>query len=316
MKGGAFMSKKAFWVLVLVGVLLLLAFVVISNAISVGERLRSIHVYLEYAFYGIAVILIYVLIINPLRVIFFAPTFSIEALAGEKKNARVYRGAAKNLLRMDSVSDVDKASLREHLNDDALLPQTLKGVFNGSVRKNIDAIIISHSKTVLMTTAISQNGNLDMFAVITTNIRMIRAIVEACGFRPSYTNLAKLSLNVAVTAMIAEGLEDVNFNEMLPSKFGEALSDLPVVRTATNSIFQGISNGLLTCRVGVVTRRYLFADNQLMTKRELRLASYKESFRLMPQVISEGLIAFPKGVVNFVLKPFKKNPFTKKGETK
>ncbi len=308
------MSRKAFWVLVLIGVLLLLAFVVVSNAISVGERLRSIHVYVEYAFYGIAALLVYVLILNPLRVIFFAPTFSIEALADAKKHHRVYRNAAKNLLRMDSVSDTDKALLRENLNDNAQLPQSLKAVFNGSVRKNIDGIIVSHSKTVLMTTAISQNGNLDMFAVITTNIRMIRAIVEACGFRPSYTNLAKLGLNVTVTAMIAEGLEDVNFNEMLPSKFGEALNDLPVVRTATNSIFQGISNGLLTCRIGVVTRRYLFADNQLMSKRELRLASYKESFRLMPQVISEGLIAFPKGVVNFVLKPFKRGPFAKKGD--
>ncbi|MFW6319753.1 MAG: DUF697 domain-containing protein, partial [Bacillota bacterium] len=173
-------------------------------------------------------------------------------------------------------------------------------------RKQVDDIIITHAKTVLMTTAISQNGNLDMFSVTITNIKMIKSIVVACGFRPSYLNLGKLSMNVAVTAMIAEGLEDVDFNEMLPSKVGEALSDIPIVRTATNSIFQGISNGMLTCRIGIVTRKYLFRDNQMMTEKELRLAAYKESFRLMPIIIKDGLVAFPKGVINMAMRPFKR----------
>ncbi len=309
------MQKKTFWITILMGILVLLVFIVTANIISVGERLRSIHRYLEYGFYSLAFLIVYFLIINPLRVIFFAPTFTIDVLASDKQNAKSYRHAAKNLMRKDVITDEDKALLREHLNDDEALPTALKSVFHGTVKKNVDRIIIKHSKTVLTTTAISQNGNLDMLAVIMANIRMTKEIVEACGFRPSYINLGKLSVNVAVTALIAEGLEDVNFTEILPSRFGEALTDLPMVRTATNSIFQGISNGLLTCRVGIVTRKYLFADNQMMSQRELRLASYKESFRLMPLVISGGLIGFPKSVINFALKPFKKNPFAKEPTT-
>ena len=145
-----------------------------------------------------------------------------------------------------------------------------------------------------------------MFAVIFTNLKMIKEIVQICGFRPSYTNLAKLSVNVAVIAMIAEGLEDVDFSEMMPSKVGEAMTDLPMLRTATNSVFQGISNSLLTCRIGIVTRKFLFADNKLMSKREMRLQSYKESFKLMPIVIKEGLTAFPRSVAAFAMRPFKK----------
>ncbi|MFW5841811.1 MAG: DUF697 domain-containing protein [Bacillota bacterium] len=305
------MPKKTFWILILIGVLILLLFVVLSNIMDVGLKLREIHRYFEYAFYGLSFILIYLLILNPLRIIFFAPTFTVSALSDEKQNTKSYRNAAKNLLKMDTISDTDRTLLQTTLNDQNELPNTLKTVYHGTIRKQVDDIIIKHAKTVLMTTAISQNGNLDMFSVIFTNIKMIKAIVVACGFRPSYLNLGKLSANVAVTAMIAEGLEDVDFNELLPSKVGEALSDIPIVRTATNSIFQGISNGMLTCRIGIVTRKYLFRDNQMMTEKELRLAAYKESFRLMPIIIKDGLVAFPKGVINMAMRPFKRR--TNKG---
>jgi uncharacterized membrane protein YcjF (UPF0283 family) len=300
------MPKKTFWILILIGVLLLLLFVVLSNIMDVGLKLREIHRYLEYAFYGLSFILIYFLILNPLRIIFFAPTFAVSALSEDKQNVRSYRNAAKNLLKMDTISDTDRTLLQTTLNDKDELPTSLKTVYQGTIRKQVDDIIIKHAKTVLMTTAISQNGNLDMFSVIITNLKMIKSIVVASGFRPSYLNLGKLSANVAVTAMIAEGLEDVDFNEMLPSKVGEALSDIPIVRTATNSIFQGISNGMLTCRIGIVTRKYLFRDNQMMSERELRLAAYKESFRLMPVIIKDGLVAFPKGVISMAMKPFKR----------
>ena len=300
------MTRKAFWITILIGVLIIFFFVFVANLISVGERLRSVHVYVEYAFYVLAFVIAYVLIINPLRIIFFAPTFSIEALDDEKKSSKIYRNAAKNLLRLENITEDDKVLLRENFNDDILLPKAIKKVFTGTIRKQIDQTIITHSKTVMVTTAISQNGQLDMFAVIFTNLRMIKEIVQICGFRPTYTNLAKLSVNVAVIAMIAEGLEDVDFSEMMPSKVGEAMTDLPMLRTATNSVFQGISNSLLTCRIGIVTRKFLFADNKLLSKREMRLQSYKESFKLMPIVIKEGLIAFPKGIVGFAMRPFKK----------
>lgn len=303
------MGKKTFWISILVAVLVILLLVFIANVISVGERLRQVHHFIEYGFYVLAFVVLYVLVINPLRVIFFAPSFAIDVEAPPSKNVKAYRNAAKNLLRSEAITDTDKVHLRSHLNDPEKLPTALQSVFKNTIRKEIDRIIINHSKTVLVTTAISQNGQLDMFSVIFTNIRMVKEIVKACGFRPSYANLAKLSLNVAVTAMIAENLEGINFSEMLPTKAGEALTDLPMLRTATNSIFQGVSNGLLTCRIGIVTRRYLFKDNDMMTQTELRIASYKESFKLMPVVITEGLVAFPKGIVSFALRPFKKNPF-------
>jgi len=308
------MKRKTFWILIGIGIIILLLFIFLSNVLSIGERLRNIHAYIEYAFYGLSVLILWFLILNPLRVIMFAPTFSIDVMATEDQSYRVYKSAAKTLLKLEHVSDQDKALLTTHLEDKTGLKLAIRTVFDGSIKKEIEKVIISHSKTVLTTTAISQNGNLDMFAVIFTNIKMIKEIVKLCGFRPSYTNLAKLSVNVAVTAMIAEGLEDVNINEVMPSKIGETLNDIPFVRTATNSVFQGISNGMLTARIGIVTRKYLFQDNKLLTTREIRLQAYKESFKLMPIIVRDGLVGFPKGIISVMSTPFKKNPFKRNTE--
>jgi hypothetical protein len=302
------MAKKTFWISILIAVLLMFILIFVSNVMDVGLKLRSVHRFLEYGFYGLSGIILYVLVINPLRVIFFAPSFVIDPEQFEK-NDKAYKNAAKVLLRSDKILEEDKVLIRESLNDDEALKNALKATFNGTIRKEIDKIIIKNAKTVLVTTAISQNGQLDMLSVIYTNIRMVKEIVVACGFRPSYVALGKLSLNVAATAMVAEGLEDVNFSEMLPSKVGEAITDLPMLRTATNSIFQGVSNSMLTARIGIVTRKFLFQDNRLLSKKEIRMQAYKESFKLMPIVIAEGLYTFPKSIVNFALKPFKKNPF-------
>ena len=74
------MKHKKFWYLIGIGVVLLFFFIFLSNIISVGERLRSIHIYVEYGFYVLAAILVYILLINPLRIIVFAPT--VETIYG------------------------------------------------------------------------------------------------------------------------------------------------------------------------------------------------------------------------------------------
>ncbi len=306
------MARKTFWISIIVAVILLLFLFLASNVMQVGERLVLIHPFLAYAFYGLAVILIFILIINPLRIIFLAPTFKIEAL-NDEKNQKTYQKAARIILKLDYLKEEEQEALEAHLHDEKL-EETVKSVFQGSIRKEVDAVIIKNAQTVLLTTAISQNGNLDMLAVIFSNIKMIKDITKRCGFRVGYARLAKLTLNVMVTALIAEGLEDLDVNQAMPSKLGETIRDIPVVRSMTNSVFQGISNGMLTCRVGIVTRKYLFLESKMVSPRQVRLQAYTESFRLMPKIVSGGLANFPKGFYNYLVKPFVRNPFNRKDE--
>ena len=119
-----------------------------------------------------------------------------------------------------------------------------------------------------------------------------------------------------VTSIIAEGIEDLEVSELLPNKISEVMTDLPFVKTISSSIMGGIANGMLTCRVGIVTQKYLFTDNELLDKRQIRRMAYRESIKLMPIVVKEGLSVFPKGVASIFGRPFKKKAKDIKNEEK
>ena len=301
------MGKKRFWILIGIGVLIIISFILLSNIISVGERLRSIHVYLEYGFYGLSAILVYALIINPIRIIVFSPTFTVDAmLVDTTKKHKIYKDAAKVLIAKDTIPDKDREMLSKCLNSHDDLAKGLQQVFDTSIKEQTREAIVRNSKSVLITTALSQNGNLDMLSTLVINLRLIREIVEISGFRPSYPYLAKLSLNVLVTSLIAEGIEDIEISEYLPTKFSETITDVPFLKTISSSIIGGIANAMLTCRVGVVTQKYLYNDNKLLNRKEIRKMAYKETFRLMPTIVTESLSIFPKGVASVIARPFKK----------
>lgn len=301
------MKHKRFWILIGIGSLIVIFFILLSNVLAVGERLRNIHAYVEYAFYGLSVILFYVLIVNPIRVITLAPTFTVDAmLSDDVMKHKLYKDAARVLIKNDKITDLDKVLLNDHLNNRDELRNALQTVFESTIKSNINEVIVRNSKSVLITTALSQNGNLDMLSTLAINLKMIKEIVETSGFRPSYPYLAKLSLNVIVTSLIAEGIEDIDLTEYMPTKVSETLTDLPFLKTISSSIIGGIANSMLTCRVGIITQKYLYNDNQLLDKKQIRRMAYKESLKLMPTIIAEGMVVFPKGVAKLFARPFKK----------
>lgn len=301
------MGKKHFWVLIGIGSLVVLFFIVLSNVLAVGERLRNIHEYVEYAFYGLSVLLFYFLILNPIRVIAFSPTFTVDAmLSDDVKRHKIYKDAAQVLMKNENIKDEDKELLKSSLHNRDDLRNNLTIVFNTTIKENINKAIVKNSKSVLITTALSQNGNLDMLSVLAINLRMIKEIVELSGFRPSYPYLAKLSMNVLITSLIAEGIEEIDIAEYMPTKVSETLTDIPFLKTISSSIIGGIANSMLTCRVGVITQKYLYNDNMLLDKKTIRKMAYKDSLRLMPQIVAEGLAVFPKGVASVFTRPFKK----------
>jgi len=309
------MGKKRFWIIIGIGSLIVIFFILLSNILEVGVRLRNIHEYVEYAFYGLCVILVYFLIINPLRVIVLSPTFTVDAmLSDEVKRHKIYRDAAKVLISNDSIPDEDKELLKNSLNHSKDLRSALQTVFNTTINENIKETIKKNSKSVLVTTALSQNGNLDMLSTLIVNIKLIREIVELSGFRPSYPYLAKLSVNVLVTSLVAEGIEEIDITEYMPTKLSETLTDIPFLKTISSSVIGGIANATLTCRVGIITQKYLYNDNKLLNRKEIRKMAYKDTFKMMPTIITEGLAVFPKGIASVFARPFKKRAKKNEGD--
>lgn len=297
-------NAKIFWYLTAIGFIILFILILLSSVLDVGDRLSSFTIsqipVFEYAFYLLVILLVYVLILRPIHIILFSPTFSIETTLeqSEKKNHRLYKRVAYRLLRNEDLSEESRINLENALSDHDALKETLNHVFNHDIKKIINKRIKKNAKTVMVSTAISQNGRLDFFTVVAVNLKMIKEIVEICGFRPNFRKLAKLTINVFSTALIAEGLEDIDLSEVLPSQTLTTLSELPLVKPLMSSMTQGISNALLTLRVGIVTRKYLFTDAQEVTKEKVRRDALVEAAGMLPSVIGDAAVSIPKKFMN------------------
>lgn len=296
-------KRSKFWIMIGIGSLILILLIIISSVLNVGEKLRGISKYLEIGFYMLSFLLVYVLIINPIRIIIFAPTFSVVTTLDKQshKNYRIYKKWAKNIVKYNDLPDKDLMLLEQGLKSKENLRESLNMVLDSAVKKEINKIILKNAKTVFISTAISQNGKLDMLTVLSVNLKMIKEIVQRAGFRPAYAKLGKLSINVLATSLIAENLEGLTFTDLFPNSSANFLSELPLVKPLANSIVNGLSNALLTLRVGIITRRYLFSETKT-TKDEIRRKAIKESVRMLPLVMREVITFFPQKIAKLFKK--------------
>jgi hypothetical protein len=291
-------STKIFWYLTAIGFIVLFLLMLLSSVLDVGDRLTSISPYLAYGFYGLVVILLYLLILRPVSIIMFSPTFSVQTTIDDeetgRKNYRLYKKVVKRLLDEPYLPEEEKAALLNTLSEKDKLQASLNHTFNKYVKKEINKRIRKHAKTVMISTAISQNGRLDFFTVIVVNLRMIKELVEMCGFRPSYKNLSKLTINVFTTALIAEGLENIDIGDVVPQSTMNTLGEIPLIKPVLGSVTQGISNALLTLRIGIVTRKYLFSDAKEITKEKIRRDALLEAAKMLPSVVGDAMLILPK----------------------
>lgn len=288
-------KKKSFWVVLGLGALVIMLLILATTIITIGDKLGKISIYVELGFYGLAAVLLTIFFFRPILIIVCAPTLSVQTVLerDKRKYRRKYRKVAKNLLKDDMLDEIDKEALSNSLNQQETLEKEMNRVFNKTIKKELNKIIIRNAKTVMISTAISQNGRLDAMMILSVNLKMIKELVVKCGFRPSYANLGKLSVNVLGTALIAEGLENLDITDILPASATSFLAEIPLIKPIMSSVTQGIANALLTARIGIVTRKYLFSDTPITSKNKIRLESIKESIKMVPLIVKEALTILP-----------------------
>ncbi len=296
------MEKKTryIWYVIAIACLILFSLILIASIITVGERLRQISWIVEMIFYILVVIVVFFGIINPIRIIVSSPSLAI-ATSLDERDARVYsiyKQVAKNIVKNNDLPAESQNLLTNYHGKDELL-LNLQMVFEANVKKQLNHIIINHSKTVMISTAICQSARFDMITVFTVNLQMIKSLVQKCGFRPTAKNLSKLTVNVFSTALIAEGLENMRLEDIVPQSSLNVISEIPLIKPVLSSVMQGITNALMTIRIGCVTRRYLYSDGNVVTKEEIRKAALKEALVILPMVIADTITFFPKKVVKF-----------------
>lgn len=309
-------KTKIFWISIAIGCLIVFTLMLLSSVINIGERLRKIHVSVEIAFYVLVFLILFLVIINPIRIILTSPSFEIcTTLDPDSHKVRsVYRAVARNMATNQNVDEEHRLLLTKYKNYDEL-QMNMTVVFHDCIKKNLNNIIIKKAKTVLISTAICQNARMDMITVFSVNLNMIKDLVTECGFRPNMTNLSKLTINVFSTALIAEGLESISIDDILPNSVNNALGQIPFIKPVMASVTQGIANALLTIRIGCVTRKYLFRDGNIITKEDIRKSAFKDSLILLPMVLYGTLTFIPKKIVHMFGSKNKENKKSAPDET-
>lgn len=309
-------KTKIFWISIAIGCLIVFTLMLLSSVINIGERLRKIHVSVEIAFYVLVFLILFLVIINPIRIILTSPSFEIcTTLDPDSHKVRsVYRAVARNMAKNQNVDEEHRLLLTKYKNYDEL-QMNMTVVFHDCIKKNLNNIIIKKAKTVLISTAICQNARMDMITVFSVNLNMIKDLVTECGFRPNMTNFSKLTINVFSTALIAEGLESISIDDILPNSVNNALGQIPFIKPVMASVTQGIANALLTIRIGCVTRKYLFRDGNIITKEDIRKSAFKDSLILLPMVLYGTLTFIPKKIVHMFGSKNKENKKSAPDET-
>lgn len=309
-------KTKIFWISIAIGCLIVFTLMLLSSVINIGERLRKIHVSVEIAFYVLVFLIVFLVIINPIRIILTSPSFEIcTTLDPDSHKVRsVYRAVARNMAKNQNVDEEHRLLLTKYKNYDEL-QMNMTVVFHDCIKKNLNNIIIKKAKTVLISTAICQNARMDMITVFSVNLNMIKDLVTECGFRPNMTNLSKLTINVFSTALIAEGLESISIDDILPNSVNNALGQIPFIKPVMASVTQGIANALLTIRIGCVTRKYLFRDGNIIIKEDIRKSAFKDSLILLPMVLYGTLTFIPKKIVHMFGSKNKENKKSAPDET-
>lgn len=296
-------KRYRIWYVIAFGFVILFLLMLVSSVLDVSDRLYIISPYLSYGFIGLVFVLTYFLILRPLSIITLKHPRRIVLKDGDFSS---YHKMKKVLLSLDYIDEDKKNPLREAKTYELLQP-LVDDIVKKDVKKHVTSLIKQHAKTVMISTAISQNGRLDFFTVLFVNIQMVSKVVTAIGFRPSYAELAKLTVQVMTIALVAEGLENLDLNDVLPQQTLNSLGEIPFIKPMLSSTTQGISNALLTLRVGIVAREYVMSNSELEVS-SIRKTAFLEAASLTPLVFADAISIFPKTVFNL----FKSNKTTDK----
>lgn len=158
-----------------------------------------------------------------------------------------------------------------------------------------DDLTRTSAGVVFMSTAISQSGRLDAFVVLAELTRLIWRVAHLYSQRPSVRDLLRLYGNVAGTAFVASGLDDIDVSEqmapLVASVTGGLSGAIPGLQVAAsvavNSVLSGAANAFLVLRVGVITRRYC-GSLVAQDRREVRRAAAAEAARQLGGIVKDG----------------------------
>lgn len=162
--------------------------------------------------------------------------------------------------------------------------------------KDADHVITSAASAVFLSTAVLQSGRLDVLVVLAAQTRLIWQVAHVYYQRPSLRDFVQLYANVASTAFIAAGVEDIDVDVLLGTMFGSSAAAIPGMHLLASSILSGSANAFLTLRVGMITKGYC-SSTVRVEKKGLRRAASVQAAKLLGSIVRDGTVKLSKAAV-------------------
>jgi len=163
--------------------------------------------------------------------------------------------------------------------------------------KHADDVVTSTASAVFLSTAVLQSGRLDVLVVFAAQTRLIWQVAHVYYQRPSLRDFVQLYANVASTAFIAAGIEDIDVDVLVGTIFGSTVAAIPGMHLLASSILSGSANAFLTLRVGMITKEYCRCTVRV-EKAGLRRAATVKAAKLLGSIVREGTVKLSKATVS------------------
>ncbi len=132
-----------------------------------------------------------------------------------------------------------------------------------------DDVIKRTASTLFVTTAVSQNGDLDALMVLGEQTRLIWRVAHIYNQRPTLRDFGRLYANVGATLFAASEIEDLDIRDqiepVIKAAVGHSMAHLTaslvpgissVASIVMKSVLDGTANAYLTLRVGIICQSY------------------------------------------------------------
>jgi hypothetical protein len=162
--------------------------------------------------------------------------------------------------------------------------------------KHTDDVVVSTASAVFLSTAVLQSGRLDVLVVLAAQTRMIWRVAHVYYQRPSLRDFVHLYANVASTAFLAAGIEDVDVDVLVTTIFGSTVAAIPGMHLLAEAILSGSANAFLTLRVGMITKEYCRCTTRV-EKSGLRRAATLQAAKLLSSIVKDGTMRLSKAAV-------------------
>lgn len=273
-------DKKFFWlIMATVTVILVLLVGAMADVLTLCFEVNRIF---GYVMSGVFVLLVAVFIIRPLVKVMTARFFVVDVTDENKKlarrrNRKALVGVATSLveynenpknMRFRYLTPENTKLIKDDLRsvNHTKLREDMRKVYSTDVGKFANSVIFKSAGKVFLTTSVSQNDKIDALSVLLVNFSLIKQIVAIYGYRPSYAKLFRIYISVLKNALIAYGMQNVNWFNVFGKFFSGVAKKIPFIDTVVDSALQGTVSAFLTILVGYKTKRFLCSDYKKQEK--------------------------------------------------